>query len=297
MKKFEGMVAAMVTPFHKDESLNLEEAARLVKHLFTKGLDGVLVGGSTGEYNLMSMDERKALIKCAAEAAKGFDGYLIGGASCYRTRDTVEMARYAGETGADFVLVLPPYYLTTSRQGIIDYFSEIADNTKARVIIYNFPLGTNVYIEPELLVELGKHPNIAGVKNTADMEHTLKLIQLNGHNEKFKICNGYEHLFLATLACGGDACMGIVQNIVPAQLAEMYRLTQANDFKAASLINEKLVPLYNFQKSEDSPFPGPVKYALEIQGFSVGLPRKPVTPISEEFKEKYRAILKGAGVI
>jgi 4-hydroxy-tetrahydrodipicolinate synthase len=297
MKKFEGMVAAMATPMKPDESLDFKAISKLIKHLIAKGLDGVLVGGTTGEYNMMSFDERKELFQCAVDAAKGTGGYVIAGASCHRLKDTLALAKYAGDIGTDYVLVLPPYYLPTTKQGVYDYFKAISECTKAGVIIYHYPAAINVLLEPEFLAELGRIDNIIGVKNTADMEHTAKLIALNNHYEGFKICNGYEHLFLPTLACGGDACMGIIQNLVPGQMAEMYALAKKNDFAAAAKINERLIPLYNVMETADEPCPGPVKYGLELQGFSAGLPRKPVVGVSEDMKVKLEQVMRQAGAL
>jgi len=297
MQKYEGMIAAMATPMKPDESLDFDAITRLVRHLFAKGLHGILAGGTTGEYNLMSISERKDLFKCAVEAAKGTGGYVVAGASCFRTSDTVALAGYAGEIGADFVLVLPPYYHTTTKQGVYDYFKTVSENTKAGVLIYHYPAATNILLEPEFLAELGKFDNIVGIKNTADMEHTSKLIALNAHYEGFKISNGYEHLFLPTLACGGDGCMGIVQNLVPAQMREMYDLVRKNDIAGAAKINEKMVPIYNMLETADEPCPGPVKYGLELQGLSAGLPRRPIVGVSEGMKVKIEQVMKQAGVL
>ena len=298
LKKFEGVLAAMATPMNPDESINFAEEARLIKYLSKEGLHGITVGGTTGEYNLMSKDERKEMIRTAVEAAKDTDSYIVAGVSCHRTCDTIEMAEYAGEVGADFVLVLPPYYLPTSEQGVIDYFTEIANHTKAGVVIYHYPNNTSgVELSVDLILKLAEHPNIVGIKNTHNMEHTLNLITRNKHNDNFKICNGYEHLFLATLACGGDAIMGITPNIAPRAIREMYDAVKAGDFKKAMEINERLVPVNNAQERSDNPCPGPVKYGLELQGFNMGNPRRPITPVTEEFKAEYKEILEKAGLI
>ncbi|MDL2253449.1 dihydrodipicolinate synthase family protein, partial [Ruminococcaceae bacterium OttesenSCG-928-I18] len=110
--------------------------------------------------------------------------------------------------------------------------------------------------------------------------------------DKFQICNGYEHLFLPTFACGGDSIMGIAPNIVPRQLAEMYRKVKENDFKAAADINRKLVPVYNAMETSEEPCPGPVKYVLKQQGFDCGLPRKPVVDISDGMRTELDKIMK-----
>ena len=296
--KFEGVIAAMATPMNADESINFEEEARLVKHLAKEGLHGLAIGGTTGEYSLMSLEERKQLIKTAVDAAAGTGTYIVAGTGCHRETDTLELSKYAGEVGADFVLVLTPYYLPTSEEGILEYYYKIADNTKAGVVIYHYPANTSgVELSPEFIMKLAEHPNIVGIKNTHNMFHTAQLIALNRHSGNFKICNGYELLFLPTLAAGGDAIMGIVPNLAPKALREMYDAVVAGDLIRAAEINDKLVPLYNAQETAEDPCPGPVKYGLDLQGFHMGNPRKPVTPVHEQFKPGYQELMRQCGVL
>ena len=297
MKKLEGIVAAMVTPMFAGGRINFEETGKLVKHLFKKGLHGILVGGGTGEYNMMSMEERKELISCALEAAKGFDGYIIAGACCHGTHNTVELAKFAGDAGADFVLVLPPYYMPTTKQATLDYFKEVSQNTRAGLVIYHYPFGTNVELTPSELIGLGKEPNIAGVKNTHNMEHTMKMIVENAHSEKFKITTGLDTLILSTLACGGDGSITIAGNIFPAQFVQIYNHIKANDLRSAREIYEKIMPVLNLQLTPENPYPGPVKYCLELQGIPVGVPRKPVVTVDNDMKVKLKELMAKVGAL
>lgn len=297
MKKLEGIVAAMVTPMFADGSINFEETAKLVKHLFNQGLHGLLIGGGTGEYSMMSMDERKDLISCALDAAKGYDGYIIAGTSCHGTHNTVELSKFAGDAGADFVLVLPPYYMPTTKHGTLDYFKEVSQNTNAGLVIYHYPVGTNVNLTPAELVELGKEPNIAGVKNTYVMEHTMQLIVENAHADNFKVTTGLDTLILSTLACGGDGTITIGGNIFPAQFVQIYNLIKANDLDAARKIYEKIMPVLNQQLTAENPYPGPVKYCLELQGIPVGSPRKPVVTVDDEMKVRLKKLMAEAGAL
>ena len=198
MYKFKGMIAAMPTPFNTDETVNFDGFKNVLNHLVDNGMHGVLIGGSTGEYSLMSMEERKSIIKAACDEAKGKID-IIAGCSCHRPKDTIEMLQYAAEVGADAGLVLPPYYLQTSRQGIIDYFRELSDNAGISIVIYHYPTATGVYLDPELVLELSKIEKVIGVKNTAEMEHTSKLIDLFKEDENFGIINGFEHIIMGTL--------------------------------------------------------------------------------------------------
>ena len=297
MKKLEGIVAAMVTPMFADGRINFEETGKLVKHLFKKGLHGILVGGGTGEYNMMSMQERKDLINCALEAAKGFDGYIIAGTSCHGTHNTIELSRFAGEAGSDFVLVLPPYYLPTTKQATLDYFKEVSQNTKSGLVIYHYPVGTNVALTPKELVDLGKEPNIAGVKNTNVMEHTMQTIVENSYADNFKVLTGLDTLVLSTLACGGDGSITIAGNIFPTQFVQIYNYIKANDLSSARAIYHKIMPVLNLQLTPENPYPGPVKYCLELQGLSVGIPRKPVVTVDDDMKIKLKELMAKAGAL
>jgi len=294
MYKFKGMVAAIPTTFNEDETINIDGFKKVLNHLVHGGMHGVLVGGSTGEYTLMSMEERKSIIKTACEEAKG-KIEIIAGASCYRTKDTIEMARFSAKAGADAVLVIPPYYLKTSRQGIIDYYQAISDNADIGIVIYHYPDATGVFLDPELILELSKIKNVIGIKNTAEMEHTSKLIDMFKDDENFGVINGFEHLIIGTLATGGDGTMGIVHNLVPKEMVEIYNSIKENNLAKAIEINKRLAPLYSLM--EDEPYPGPVKAALELIGLPGGKPRKPIVPPSEGMKEKLKAGLKDLGII
>lgn len=294
MYQFKGMVAAMTTPFNEDETINYDGFKKILNHLVDGGMHGVLIGGSTGEYSLMSMDERKSIIKAACDQAKGKID-IIAGASCHRPKDTIEMVKFAAEAGADAVLVIPPYYLKTSRQGIVDYYQEISDNSSIGIVIYHYPDATGVLLDPELVLELSKIEKVIGIKNTAEMEHTSKLIDLFKDDENFGVINGFEHLIMGTLATGGDGTMGILHNLVPKEMVAIYDAMQKNDYQKALEINRKLAPLYTLM--EEEPYPGPIKAALEMIGLPGGKPRKPIVSPTEGMKQRLKEGLKAAGVI
>jgi 4-hydroxy-tetrahydrodipicolinate synthase len=91
--------------------------------------------------------------------------------------------------------------------------------------------------------------------------------------------------------------MGIIQNLIPSQMVEMYNLVKANDINAAAALNEKMVPLYDIMETADEPCPGPVKYGLELQGLPAGLPRKPVAGVSDGMKVKLAQVMKQVGAL
>ncbi|MCF6409530.1 4-hydroxy-tetrahydrodipicolinate synthase [Pseudalkalibacillus salsuginis] len=293
MYKPTGMIPAMPTPFNDEENIDFDSYNKLIDHLIDGGVHCLLAGGSTGEYSLMSMDERKSVLKAAVEAAKGRVP-IMAGTSAHKTEDTLELTRYAAEIGADCALVINPYYLKTSEQGIIDYYTKLAKNADIGIVIYHYPAATSVELSPELIAELSKIDGIVGVKNTTDQEHTCKVIALTKDQDDFSVLTGFEHLILPTLAVGGDGATGIVHNLVPKEIVQMYKLfTEDRDIEGAIEINQKLLPLYDYVEAE--PVPGPVKAGLDILGIKGGHVREPLVPASEELKQKMRQALSELG--
>lgn len=293
MYKPTGMIPAMPTPFNEDGSINFSAYQGLINHLVDGGVHCLLAGGSTGEYSLMSLEERKSLLKAAVEYAGGRVP-VMAGTSAHREEETLELTKYAAEVGADCALVVTPYYMTTSEEGMKAYYKKLAAEAGIGIVIYHYPAATNVELSPEFIAELSEEEGIVAVKNTTDQEHTCKVIALTKDNDDFTVLTGFEHLILPTLSVGGHGATGIIHNLVPKEIVEMYELfTKEKDIDGALAINQRLLPLYDYVEAE--PVPGPVKAGLDIIGLEGGTVRKPLVPASEELKEKMSKTLKELG--
>lgn len=293
MYKPTGMIPAMPTPFNEDGSINFSAYQGLINHLVDGGVHCLLAGGSTGEYSLMSLEERKSLLKAAVEYAGGRVP-VMAGTSAHREEETLELTKYAAEVGADCALVVTPYYMTTSEEGMKAYYKKLAAEAGIGIVIYHYPAATNVELSPEFITELSEEEGIVAVKNTTDQEHTCKVIALTKDNDDFTVLTGFEHLILPTLSVGGHGATGIIHNLVPKEIVEMYELfTKEKDIDGALAINQRLLPLYDYVEAE--PVPGPVKAGLDIIGLEGGTVRKPLVPASEELKEKMSKTLKELG--
>ncbi len=297
MKEFKGLIVAMVTPFHEDGSVNYEQEEKLVKHFIDKGVHGILVSGGTGEFTMMSVEERKKVIACAAKLTKDTEVFLMAGVACNTTKDAAELAKYAGEVGADYVLALPPFAIPVGRESMIEYFEEIKKNTTAGLVLYHFPGETGITFSPEEIVEMGRSGLFQAVKDTAGMEHTMELILENGHDPSLKISNGFDSLALSALASGVDALINAGSNMVPAQYAKIYELMKENKLEEARKIYEAILPLLLYQEQDGNTEPGLCKYVLKLQGIDCGTPRKPVPDVSEAAKKKAAELLKKAEAV
>lgn len=292
-----GMIAALPTPFREQGgSVDLDGFKKIMDHVMEGGMHCLCVGGSTGEYHLMTTEERKSIIKVACEHVNK-KVPIMAGTSGHTTKETIELTQYAAEVGADAALVVTPFYMQTSRQGIIDYYKEIALNSSIGIVIYHYPSATNVVLDPELIHELSQIDGVVALKNTAtDQEHICKVIALTKDNKQFSVITGFEHLILPTFAVGGSGAMGIIHNLVPKEIVKLYNLVvKENDLEAAIKLNQKLIPLYEMMEVE--PFPGPVKAGLEILGLPGGKVRPPLTQTSDELKARIKVELEKLGYV
>lgn len=289
----EGVMVPLITPFHEDETIDFDGYKRIIDYTIEGGMHAILVGGSTGEYHMMSLEERKELIKKGCEFAAGRVPVMAGTGE-YTAAETIELTNYAADCGAEWGLVLPPFYQQTSEAGIYEFFKEIAEKSKIGIVIYHNPGATNVELSPDFIVELAKIDNIVGVKDTTDERHTCQTIAKTRGIPNFAVIEAEEHLLLPTYSVGGKAAFSILFNLLPKEMREMYDLAVVkNDFKSAIELNAKLAPFYDLMEAE--PYPGPVKAGLDCLGLPGGIVRKPLTQPSDEMRATMREMLKGIG--
>ena len=279
----EGIFVPLITPFNEDESIDFASYKKVIDFVIENGVHGLLVGGTTGEYQVMSVDERKALIKAGCEYAAGRVS-VMAGVGCFTAKETIELANYAAGCSAKFGLVLPPYYHHTSDQGVVDFYKEIAAESKVGIVLYNYPGATSVDMPPEMIYELSQVENIVSVKESADFGHLCATVQLTRHVKDFSVFTGEEHFIMPTFAVGGQGAFGILNNLLPKEMVELYNLMKKNDVAAARELNNKLAGFYGLMEIEGNPYPGPVKAGMEMIGLPGGRVRKPLSQPTAELK-------------
>jgi len=288
MYKPYGMIAALPTPMLENGDIDFESFEKLIEHVIAGGIHGVLVGGSTGEYSLMTFEERKKILAfVTSQVNKRVQ--VMAGTGCHRTVDTIELTKYAEHVGADSALVINPYYMVTSDEGILNHYKAVAKNADIGIVIYHYPDATGVELSPELIHEISQIEGVIGIKNTADGIPTSKLLNLVKDNTDFALLNGFEDLFLPSLSIGANGAIGLVHNLVPDKIAKLYELVQENNVKEAAELNKKLLPLFNLLEEET--VPGTVKAGLKALGISGTACRLPLQPASESFEKKMTQLL------
>lgn len=293
MKVPHGLYVPLVTPFHADESIDYDAYKVIIDNCIDNGMDGVLIAGSTGEFHMMTEEEIMELIKKGCDIVDG-RCEIVAGCSQPTPKRTIERINYAADCGADYALVLPPYYQLTTDEGVYEYFREVAEGAKIGIIVYYTPGNTVTTITPQMVRRLAMLPNIVAVKETIDELHTSASYMETYDIEDFTIMEANEPLLIPSYCIGIEAAFSIAFNVIPKEMRQMYDLVfKSNDVKAAAELNRKLAPLYTLM--EEEPYPGPVKAAMDAIGLPGGIVRKPLTQPTAEMRKKVAKVMKDIG--
>ena len=160
---FEGLSVAMVTPF-KNGAVDREAVARLVEHMVTGGVQGLVVSGSTGEAATCTVEERRDLWAFVKERAKG-RAWVVAGTGTNSTADSITYTRMAEELGLDGAMVVTPFYNRPSPKGQAAHFTAVAKSTKLPLILYSVPGRTGTNTTPDVLAMVHDLPNVKAVKD------------------------------------------------------------------------------------------------------------------------------------
>lgn len=281
MKKilFEGCATAIATPF-TESGVNYEEFGRLIDFQIEEGIDALVVCGTTGESATMTDSERKETFAFAVKKVAGRVPVIIGtGSNC--TRTAIELTKYAESVGANGALVVTPYYNKATQSGLIEHYKAIASNTNLPIIMYSVPSRTGVNILPKTCLELSKIPNIVAIKEASgNLSQVAEIASLCGDN--LTIYSGNDDQILPVLSVGGKGVISVLSNIAPKKASKMVHDYLNGNFEEAKKAQLEAIELINALFCEVNPIP--VKEALNILGYSFGVPRLPLTTLSAEHK-------------
>lgn len=277
--KFGALMTAMLTPFDAADRVDLAEASRLARYLVAQGNGGLIVSGTTGESPALDDDEKLQLFQ-AVKAAVGESAAVIAGAGGNNTRHSVELSERAEAAGVDGILAVVPYYNKPTQDGMLAHFGAIARATSLPVIVYNIPGRTGANMLPATLLELAvRHANIAGVKESSGDFAQFAAI-LRDRPADFGFWCGDDHLFLPSLALGGDGLISVAAHLCAREYRDMLEAFGRGDVRRAAEIHLALTPLVAGLFATTSPIP--IKWALNHVGFALGPCRSPLGAMPDE---------------
>ncbi len=293
-KRFEGVFAALTTPFAGD-GIALDGFKNNILRYNETDLAGYVVLGSTGEAVFLGDDEAESLI-AAARAAAAPGKKIIAGASRESTRLSVDFINRLSGLGADAALLKPPHYYKAAmtQEILLRYFMDVADTASIPILIYNIPQNTGVPVEPQTIIELARHPNIAGIKDSSGrLANLTEVIASVGPDFSFLL--GAGSIFLAGLLLGASGGILAMAAAIPELCVKVYSLFRRGSQDEARGLQLDLV-LLNKVLTETHGIPA-IKYALDLLGYNGGPPRPPLRPLDETGKAQVRQLLMTHGLL
>ncbi len=295
-KKLElkGIMPPIATPFINDE-IAFDKLAKNISKWNRTNLSGYVVFGSNGESAFLTREEKLKLIEAVKES-KSSDKKLIAGTGSDSIKETISLSNEAAKRGADAALILTPSYYKSQMkaEAFIKYFTAVADEITIPILIYNVPKFTGVNIEPETVAKLSEHSNIIGIKNSDEnIAHLSEIIHLTPKN--FTTIVGTASILFAGLCAGAAGGILALANIAPDKCVRIVDLFNKGKLDEAKNLQMTLLAA-NKAVTAKYGVPG-LKAAMDITGYFGGMPRSPLSTVTEDQQKDIISILKKSQIL
>ncbi len=285
---FHGTFTALVTPF-RNGGVDVSAFEKLIETQIAGGITGIVAIGTTGESPTLSHKEREQLIRLAVATANQ-RCLVLAGTGSNATDHAVVDTKLAEKLGVDGALLVAPYYNKPSQEGLFRHFKTIAAVTSLPIMLYNIPGRCGVDIMPETVVRLAKEcRNIVSIKEASGSVERVSDLRRR-LPESFTVLSGDDSLTLPFMAVGAAGVVSVASNLFPSQVCGLVRACESGDFKSATQLHRKLLPLFKDLFIE--PNPVPVKTALGWRGVMSGEVRLPLCEMIEVNQARLRKTLE-----
>ena len=279
----QGIFPALTTPYGNDGSVSVEKfRANLARYNQTE-ISGYVVLGSTGESVLLSREESESLLVAAQE--EGASGkLLIAGTGAESTVETITRTKRAAALGYTVALVKTPYYYKPvyKPEVYLRHYRSVADASPIPLLLYSVPIFTGITLETPEILALAAHPNIIGIKDSSGV--IQRVVEVAGAApEKFRVLTGGAAVVYPALCAGARGAILALAAALPEKCAELYRLWKLGQHEKAATLQQQLAAASRSIASENG-IAG-LKYAMDLRGYSGGLPRLPLLPLAEDKKQ------------
>lgn len=277
--KIKGIITAMVTPLSED-GINEATTRKLVNKLINDGVHGLFVLGTNGEFYALSEAEKLALVKIVVDEAAGRVP-VFAGSGGISTEEVIKVTNQFAELGVDAVSVITPYLIKLSDEELIQHYQTIALNTNLPMILYNIPANTQLSINESVFKELIQLPQIIGIKDSSGKLENIQMYLETNDREDFSILIGSDSLILPALQMGVDGAVAATSNVLTKTDLGIYQAFLENKMERAQVLQESINDFRGILKL--ATVPSVLKHSLELIGFPVGAPKKPVRKVSSKF--------------
>lgn len=287
VQEMAGFLVALVTPFDENNQVDHGALASLIRRTMAQGARGMLVGGSSAECFLLSPQERLAAMETAAQF-KGQTG-LMASCAAIGLDEALVYARAAKAMGYDALISTVPFYYKFGMAAIADYFRAIRQEVDLPLVLYNFPINTGVELDLNhpALRQILQDGTIAGVKQTS--LNVQQIERFKNINSDLVVWGGFDETYLGARIMGADGAIGSSFNFTLPLFTKIEAAYAAGDLQAAQQLQSKANTVMETLNACGL-FPS-IKYALGLTGLPVGQCRRPFPSLTEESKEKIKALV------
>jgi len=281
----------MVTPFDQNGAILYDCFEENIEKYLEAGIEGYLVLGSNGESVYLEHSEKLKLIEATRKRVPS-SMTLLAGTGVESTQATIDLTRQAADRGADAVLVKNPFYFKSQMtfDVYMAHYTAVADAAPIPIIIYNVPVFTGVPLQSRLVIELAKHPNILGLKDSSGDVKLISEVVWNTDPVRFGVLAGAAPTLLPAMFAGARGGIIALACAAPKAALALYRAFAAGDYKRAGEIQRIIAPAAG-AVTERYGIAG-LKGAMELDGFQPGLPRRPLLPLSAAQREDLVQVLR-----
>ncbi|OLC46581.1 MAG: hypothetical protein AUH80_06600 [Chloroflexi bacterium 13_1_40CM_4_65_16] len=286
-----GVLIALASPMTKGGAVDGAGIGRLVEHVISGGVHGVLALGSTGETASLDERARREVLDAVVTASAGRVPVLCGIAQSQLSTAIAEVAA-AARAGADAALVAPPFYYPTDATGVLAFYREVAAGAEIPILVYNIPQFTKVAVDPTTLATLAREGAVQGIKDSSrDFEYFEGVCVATRDVPGFRIFTGSDTMLVASLAAGGAGTICGAGNVAPAWVVRIYEEFQRGDLEAARQSQDRLYTLVTVLRN--GVFPLAIKCALHLQGVCEPWSAPPTRRLDEPLEARLREKLAG----
>jgi len=280
-----GIIPPMITPVEdRSGTVAVDELGRLTAHLVESGVDGVFPCGTTGEFTSLSRSARKKTIRTVVESADSTP--VLAGCGSTNREETGALIEDAHQVGADAAVVVTPYYLPGTQEGLTEFYTDLADASRLPILVYHIPARTGQTLTARTVQKLAEHPKIVGIKDSSgDTSYLYELVRSTP--ESFSVLYGGVINTPTLLPMGVDGIVPGQANYMPEVLADVYEAFRTGDDAA---MREALRDVNEISRLfREIPLIPAIKYLTNYAGFQVGPPLPPLSELEEGDKEALRS--------
>ena len=290
MQALQGSLVAIVTPLNKSGEVDYASLENLLNWHIEEGTDGIVSVGTTGESATLDVKEHIEVIDFTVKFINKRIP-VIAGTGANSTHEAVELSQEAKLRGADYVLLVTPYYNKPNQKGLIKHYEKIANSVDIKQVLYNVPSRTACDMSPETVETLSKHENIVGVKEAVDnVERIRQLVNISKKCKNFSILSGDDPTFMSSLIQGAHGVISVAANVIPNPISKICKYVKADKYDEAEKLNKLYDDLYGLLFVESNPIP--LKWMMYKMGLIENSIRLPLTELDETFHDTTLSELK-----